>query len=234
MTLRKNQPRARQRWGVAIVSVMLLTSALGVGYALAVHDTGNFELDGNAVATTSDDWNEVCHEVTITNDTTNSIPNECASASDTTNSDALSWVSEPNTSASIFTGGGSKDPIDVSSWAWKDAGGLPDKDNLTHSFAARYKVAPDNTPPTLCPAGTADECDILYFGSDRFDNSGDAQQGFWFFQNKVTLSSIKSGGGFKFSGVHRAGDVLVISDFSNGGTVSTISGVEGPGTWTRS
>ena len=31
-----------------------------------------------------------------------------------------------------------------------------------------------------------------------------------------------SGGGNKFTGVHENGDLLVISDFSNGGTTSTI------------
>jgi hypothetical protein len=218
MGSRGSRRRRRRLLAVCVVSV----AALGVFVipnAFAVHDAGNFELDGNATSATLDDWDRVCHEVTITNDTTNSIPNECASASDTTGTTAVAWTAELDPSATIFTGGGSKDPIDVSSWAWKDAGGLPDKDNLLHAFAARYVKAPSAT----CPAGTATTCDILYFGSDRFDNSGDAQQGFWFFQNKITLSNVKSGGGFEFNGVHRTGDLLIISDFSNGGTVSTIS-----------
>jgi hypothetical protein len=70
----------------------------------------------------------------------------------------------------------------------------------------------------------------LYFGSDRFDNSGDAQQGFWFFQNKIGLGTNAVGGGtgFTSSGTganqwHRNGDLLVISDFSNGGTTATIT-----------
>jgi hypothetical protein len=69
---------------------------------------------------------------------------------------------------------------------------------------------------------------MLYFGNDRFDNSGDAQQGFWFFQNKIGLGSnvVGGGNGFTSSGgteFHRLGDVLLISDFSNGGAVSTIT-----------
>jgi len=222
--------RPGRRYLTALAATGLLAGLLlAGGTALAVHDTGNFELDGNAVTATSDDWDEVCHEVTVTKDLAdngvNDIPDQCTTASDTDGAIATSWAAELDPSASIFTGGGSKDPIDISSWAWKNAGGLPDKDNLLHSFAARYQVPPDidGTDGTLCPAGSATTCDILYFGSDRFDNSGDAQQGFWFFQNKITLSNVKDGGGFKFSGVHRTGDVLVISDFSNGGTVSTIS-----------
>ncbi len=206
--------RGRRRWltaGVAAMVAAVAVTMINIGPAAAVHDTGAFELEGNAVngPVAGDDWDNVCHEVTVTNDPTNVIPDECTSASDTTGATAVDWVAEPNLNSTIFTGGGSKDPQDVDQWAWKDgAGGLPDKDNLLHSFAARY--------------GTS-EGDVLFFGSDRFDNSGDAQQGFWFFQNEITLGANSVGGGTGFNGVHRAGDLLVISDFSNGGTKSTIT-----------
>jgi hypothetical protein len=205
--------RTGRRYITALAATGLLASLLlAGGTALAVHDAGLFELDGNAVngAATGDDWDNVCHQI---------VGSDCSTTSNTTGAVAVAWVAEPDTSASIFTGGGSKDPIDISSWAWKNAGGLPDKDNLTHGFAARYQT----TPSATCPAGTATTCDILYFGSDRYDNSGDAQQGFWFFQNRITADGPKSGGGFGFTGVHRNGDLLIISDFSNGGTVSTIT-----------
>ena len=73
------------------------------------------------------------------------------------------------------------------------------------------------------PGGTFTTCDVLYFGLDRFDNSGDAQNGFWFFQKQVTTAGGTVGGGTGFTGVHTADDVLVVSDFSNGGTISTIT-----------
>src|SRR5262249_37849392 len=112
---------------------------------------------------------------------------------------------------------------DISQWAWKDgAGGLPDKDNLLHSFAARYSLPPTASTGS-CPSGGAPTCDVLFFGSDRLDNSGDAQQGFWFFQNSIGLGSNSVGGGTGFTGVHKDGDLLVISDFSNGGATSTIT-----------
>jgi hypothetical protein len=147
-----------------------------------------------------DDWDNVCHQV---------VGSDCSTTTNTSGASAVEWVAEPNLNATIFTGGGSKDPMDINQWAWKDgAGGLPDKDNLLHSFAARYSTQ----------AG-----EVLYFGSDRFDNSGDAQQGFWFFQNSIALGSNSVGGGTGFTGVHRSGDLLVINDFSNGGTTSTIT-----------
>ena len=212
MTFSTSNPRAKQRWGILIM-VVIAISALTAGLALAVHDLGVFQLDGNARTadqsdpTANDDWDRVCHQVTITDDTDGVIPNQCASASDTTGATAVAFASELNRSASIYTGGGSKDPEDISAWAWKDGGGLPDKDNLLHAFAARYSTA---------------DAELLYFGSDRYANDGDAQQGFWFLQNEVTLDGAKVGGGTGFTGVHKEGDLLLISDFSNGGDVSTI------------
>ena len=199
------------RFVVAPVVAALLVALLMPSGVLAVHDTGAFELDGNATSSTSDDWDKVCHEVTGT---------DCSTSSNTSGAKAVAWAAEPNPNSTIFTGGGSKDPIDIDQWAWKDgAGGLPDKDNLMHAFAARYTRPPSAT----CPAGTASTCELLFFGSDRFDNSGDAQQGFWFFQNPISLGSQKVGGAEGFNGVHRNGDILVISDFSNGGSTSTIT-----------
>src|SRR5439155_9658810 len=155
------------RFVVAPVVAALLVALLMPSGVLAVHGTGRFELDGNATSSTSDDWDKVCHQVT---------GSDCSTTSNTTGASAVSWTSEQdNLSASIFTGGGSKDPIDISSWAWKD-GSVPDKDNLLHAFAARYTLPASATCPngTNPPVGT---CDVLFFGSDRLDNSGDAQQG---------------------------------------------------------
>lgn len=216
---------------IVVLAVLGATAGVGAQWASAVHDTGKFQLDGDARAATqpfgpaaADDWDNVCHEVTITDDLldgVNNIPDQCASVGNTSGAAAVSWTNDGAAAAedaSVFTGGGSKDPQLLDDWLWKP-GGTPDKDNLLHSFAARYSLPDSST----CDAGTESTCEVLYFGSDRFDNSGDAQQGFWFFQNPVTLSNVKSQGGFKFNGEHENGDVLIISNFSNGGTTSTIS-----------
>jgi hypothetical protein len=76
---------------------------------------------------------------------------------------------------------------------------------------------------------------IAYFGATRFDNSGDAQIGIWFFQNNVQSSgpppcTNKIGGGTGFcdpnnlSGTvtHKDGDILILSTFTGGGTTPTI------------
>src|SRR5262249_36415445 len=181
-------PRSRRRRRTFFVFLAL---ALGVGVfviagAQAVHDTGAFQLDGNAQTSDLgtppsngvDDWDRVCHQVQHS---------DCSTTSDTTGATAVSFTNDGAQNATIFTTGGSKDPQDLDQWQWKDQlGGLPDKDNLQDSFAARYSLAPSATCPVLAPATT---CELLYFGSDRFDNSGDAQQGFWFFQKRVSLAT---------------------------------------------
>ena len=77
--------------------------------AMGVHNTGAFELDGNATQRSEqyvgDDWDNVCREVLGTNCSTTTGVNAANTA--------VSWVAEPNPNSSYFTGGGSKDPKDI-------------------------------------------------------------------------------------------------------------------------
>src|SRR5947208_10017055 len=107
----------------------------------------------------------------------------------------------------------------MSNWSWTtDTGGLPAKDNLQQGFAARY-----NGPVSAnCPSLTT-TCSVVYFGSTRVANNGDAQQGVWFLQNAIglntdgTFSTDATDGSF-----HKPGDVLIVSDFSVGGSTAKI------------
>jgi hypothetical protein len=118
---------------VGLVTLGLTTS--GSFQANAVHDDGFFELDRNATneAAAGEDWTNVCPS-TVTG---------CAGGTAATTS---SFVTEAS-NATIFTGGGSKDDLDITQWLHKD-GATPDKDDLAHGYAARY-------------------ADHLYFGADR-------------------------------------------------------------------
>ena len=181
----------RRRWGLSLA----IAASAGVAILVAVHDTGQFQLDGDASTAAQtvptppglDAWDKVCNEATgggIAGCGTTAVTSGATAVAWTT--DNLQNTTTPSNNATIFTGGGSKDPQDVNQWAWKDgAGGLPDKDNLQHAFAARYKLPPSAT----CPSGGAPTCDVIFFGSDRLDNSGDAQQGFWFFQMPIGLDA---------------------------------------------
>jgi hypothetical protein len=171
----------------------ILVAVAGLsGPASAVHNEGVFELDGNAVddpAVPGIDWAGV-------------YANPGA---------GQSFIPDPvnSNTDNNFTGGGSKDERDISKAGitntfWQNAATTPpDKDDLEHAFAALYTVGTD---------------EVIYFGADRYSNSGDSAIGFWFF--KQTVKANPDG---TFSGVHTVGDILVTSDFLQGGGASVIN-----------
>jgi uncharacterized repeat protein (TIGR01451 family) len=108
-----------------------------------------------------------------------------------------------------FHGGGSKDNNDIDEWLWNPGEPL-DKDDITNAYAAAY-IDPDDGDL------------IIYHGLDRYANNGSAQIGFWFFQNPIGLTNIPRSGGFEFSGVHAVGDLLIQSNFTQGGVVDSVS-----------
>src|SRR5262249_61459543 len=105
----------------------------------------------------------------------------------------------------IFTTGGSKDINDVSQWRHK-SGSVPDKDNILQAVAAAFQLPGGG--------GTA-----IYFAATRFDNSGDAQIGLWFFQQNVAP---QPNGTFGAGATHTNGDLLLLVNFEGGGLVPTI------------
>src|SRR4051794_15923691 len=110
-----------------------------------------------------------------------------------------------NLSDDIFTGGSTKDDHNISSWLWK-AGSVQDKDDIENAFAAAY---------------TQSGKTYAYFGLDRYQTSGDATAGFWFFKNAISKAGAGGGNGTGFNGVHAEGDILVVLDFSNGGATAS-------------
>lgn len=197
---------ARLFGGVAAVIVMMLT-VLGPAPAYAVHDTNIFELDGNVLdspAGTPDDWSSVNDSGGLPNCSTSPPP--CLIAKTGT-------VEDP-APHSIFTGGGSKDDLDIPKWKWKN-GSVPDKDDITNAYAAAYNVAGDM---------------VIYFGADRFDNSGDANLGFWFFQKNVSPKDLGSAQSAGFNLNHTVGDLLILATFTGGGTTVSIEVLKWVGT----
>lgn len=97
---------------------------------------------------------------------------------------------------------GSKDQGNINTWHW-DIASVPDKDDLLHAGAALY------------------DGNKIYFFGDRFAINGDAQIGFWLFKNAITTNPDGS-----FNGVHAIGDILLLSNFVNGGGVPVIKAYE--------
>ncbi|MFN3969349.1 hypothetical protein, partial [Flavobacterium sp.] len=65
---------------------------------------------------------------------------------------------------------------------------------------------------------------ILYFAGDRTSNNGDAQIGFWFYLNGTaprTLFTSPNAGG-DFAPAHAVGDLLILADFTGGGSTATV------------
>ena len=92
--------------------------------------------------------------------------------------------------------GGSSDPDNISNWSWVN-GNSNDKGDIANAGAVLIG------------------CNLYFFG-DRTATEGDAQIGFWFFLGGVGPvgdGSVASG----FSGSHTNGDILIISNFTNGG-----------------
>jgi hypothetical protein len=182
---------------VTLVGVFVLVPS-----ATAVHDLGLFELDGNAVGGVPggpNDWNNI------------------NPPANTTTAIATTFITDPfNTSTdSILSGGSTKDDLNLnggpgSGWLCK-RGGAVDKNDIEHAFAAAYEDANGDV--------------ILYFGADKYSVSGDAQIGFWFFKNPVACNPT-SAQNTAFTGTHSVGDLLILSDFTNGGNVSTIRAFE--------
>jgi uncharacterized repeat protein (TIGR01451 family) len=189
---------ARTRRGLALSWSALFVLSLLLQYfsfalaapALAAHDVGLFELDGNATdqAAAGADWQNGAEGSA---DQFFAGANTEASANDVT----------------YFTTGGSKDENDIPSWAITDTS-VPDKDQLTDAYAAVYQAGGDTW---------------VYFGADRFDNDGDAQIGFWFFQGNVGIAN------GDFTGKHVDGDVLILSEYTNGGVVDLVCAYEWDG-----
>ncbi|HET7471878.1 MAG TPA: hypothetical protein VFJ71_02025 [Candidatus Limnocylindrales bacterium] len=176
-------------WSALFVLSLLLqyASFAAAPAALAAHNEGLFELDGNALdqATAGADWQ---------NGAEGSLDQFFAGAN-------VEASANDNT---YFTTGGSKDENDIPSWAITP-NAVPDKDELTDAYAAVYQKNGETW---------------VYFGADRFDNDGDAQIGFWFFQNKVGIAN------GDFTGTHKNGDVLILSEYTNGGVVDLVCAYE--------
>ena len=190
-------------FGVAIAGGVLFTDAV------AVHNSPfPFELDGNvadAGGNALDDWQHVFGF------------GGTGGALAPTTSVFIHDLPASGDKETMYDAG--KDVLDVTAWTRKDVTKVvPDKDNILDAFAAQYLVDTDGDPNTKAHR-------VIYFGSDRFANNGDATMSFWFFQKKLELTGTNG-----FSPAHtvrnvgtgQRGDILVQVDFLNGGTESRL------------
>src|SRR3989449_10329865 len=117
---------------------------------------------------------------------------------------------------------GSKDTLDIANNGWQCTGtnNLTPKDDILHaySFAIRDPLA-----------GPRNGHLLIYGGFERFANNGAGDLGYWLLADP-SVSCVTSGATTSFTGAHTIGDLLVVGEFSTGGTVTTLSVIE----WTGS
>ena len=207
----------RRRWLFLCTAMAAIAMAvLVIPSAFAVHDTGVFQLEGDAQQSTpantpGEDWDNVCAKYQAAGtaagiDVCHKAAGVGALPSNTT-AEASTFITDAFNASSdnIFKGG--TDDANISTWQWKQATPSPNKADLEQAFAAQYTV------PNDAPDAAGDQ--VLYFGGTRYSNNGDTNIGLWFFQHSVTTKgahtnadgscSVSSGCGF--TGTHTVGNV---------------------------
>ena len=202
-----------KRYIQAIIVVTLMTLAIAVPIftrAFAITDVGNagvFELDGNIVkdsgTTLPTDWGALFDASGVTQP----LPPGALDAH---------WVNDgphATTDLTTFTTG-SKDTLDIANAGWQctPSGNLTPKDDILHAYS--LAIIPQSGPRM----GHL----LVYGGFERFTNNGAGDLGLWLLQDP-TVSCSSTKGAVSFTGAHVVGDVLLVGEFSTGGTVTTLN-----------
>jgi hypothetical protein len=186
---------------------MLLVACLSlfvVAGAQAVHNTGLFQLDGDAQKATvsygpgplsAEDWDSVCAKYPPPAGTPNNTPGPwCFKAPGVTlpaptTADRSVFITDgfDQTSDNIYKGGtddGSINPavdgVGGTPWLWKQAKPSPPKADIEQAFAAQYTCSASCANPSYA------NHKLIFFGGTRLANNGDTNIGLWFLHNKVT------------------------------------------------
>ena len=211
MSRLKSRVVRRKRRVAAVAFFVIMLGAFLITPALAVHDL-DFQLDGN-VATSPDtnvggttqeiDWADLFDA----NGGELALPaGFTASGFDpdfVTNANGSFNTSDNTTFAT-----GSKDTLPITpGWQCNVDNNVLSKNDVMNAYAASYEAA--------------DGDEILYFALERNANTGTANVAFWFLQDD-NVNCVSPGGSTAFTGDHVDGDLLIVSEFSQGGVVSTI------------
>jgi hypothetical protein len=230
MTDRVIGPSGGKRRSALLLAALASAVALGaylVSNALAVHDEV-FQLDGDVSASTQTNFGG--HAQTVDWDTLfdaaggeiSPLPTGFDASSFDRDFNSNPQNPGPGQSASFLTSDdttfstGSKDTLPINAAAAGVAQGWEcNQDNNVNS-----KIDVMNAYATSYTAGTQE---FLYFALERNANTGTADVGFWFLQDPDAGCSSSPNVSTSFTGSHVDGDLLVVSEFTNGGTVTTIN-----------
>ena len=213
MTERVLGPTGSRRRRRFLLVPMLVVSAIALMFvagAQAVHGEA-FQLDGDVLASTTTTVGGVTQTVdwdSLFDANGNELPLPANFDASSFDKDFLNTGTTFITSDTTTFATGSKDTLPIADWQCNFDNNVNSKIDVMNAYAASY------TDPV-----SGDE--FLYFALERNTNTGTADVGFWFLQAPVACASL--GGAADFVGAHTDGDLLVVSEFTGGGTVSTIN-----------
>jgi hypothetical protein len=209
--------RRRRTVLLGSVASLAVLAVLMISNAFAVHDLA-FQLDGNIKSTDDTslgdgeqtfDWADFFNS---SGQPSPELPSanpafagwEASAFSPDFNKKADGSFSPDDTTT--FTTG-SKDTLAINpGWQCASSNNVNSKSDIMNAYALSYTAPNDD--------------EILYFGLERNANTGTGNVAFWFLQDEVECDA--SEGTTTFTGDHTDGDLLIVSEFSQGGTVSTI------------
>jgi hypothetical protein len=212
-----------KRLGAALsllASVGIMASALVPGLinaaASGIPDVGNagvFELDGNVAQNTATpppyDWSCV-----FNNPSGHAGCPPSANPADTATTPTLlgsifqADFTNPDPTYFSSNGAGVKDIDQLNQWGCVTLNNPLNKDDILNAYGAAF-LAQGNSSK----AGH----ELLYLAQERDSNNGDSFAGFWIMHNQHACSN-----GTFTNPQHDPGDLLVVSNYTNGGSTSTI------------
>jgi hypothetical protein len=179
--------------------------------ALAVHDL-KFQLDGDVSASTTTNVGGTTQTVdwdTLFDASGNKKPLPAGFTASAFQSDFSTNANGSfNTSDNTTYATGSKDTLAITpGWQCNTDNNVLSKNDIMNAYATAFTDTGGDQ--------------VIYFALERNANTGDGNVAFWFLQDD-TVGCVSGGGATAFTGDHRDGDLLIVSAFTNGGSVSNI------------
>jgi len=178
--------------GSAGMACLLVATLLAPGLTVAVHNVGQFELDGNATGGDVLDWSGVFGAI---------APSGVFSR--------LFVLDAPDVDATYAIDGGTKDINDINSWRWTPAAGLPRKTDIANTFAMAIESEAGRyvyLGADRREGGTGVATLGFWLLQERVSLG----------------SELLPDGNYGFLGQHRPGDLLIVADFTNGGRIAKL------------
>jgi hypothetical protein len=203
--------KRRKRFLWVPMLLIACTALFVIGNAQAVHDL-SFQLDGDVSASTTTsvggttqtiDWDTLFDAAGATK-----LPLPAGFTTAGFDPDFVTNANGSfNTTDTTTFATGSKDTLSITpGWQCNRDANVNSKIDIMNAYAAAFTSSNNHQ--------------ILYFSLERNSNSGDGNVGFWFLQGNV--GCVSPGGSTPFTGNHVDGDLLIVSAFTGGGSVSTI------------